>query len=81
MASPGKERRRVGGIISTPLHSGEPGPTISAQAGSILRSNVNERSRAGDRGLRLRSPPAHPLQGDPEELPHPRRQVEGGHAP
>ena len=38
-ASRGKERRRVGGIISTPLHSGEPGPTISAQAGSILPSN------------------------------------------
>jgi len=74
----------MGGLPSTPLPLGLAGLVIAKPASILFTGGQRNVSRGAGANLAVGSPPisapAPSLQGDPEELPHPRRQVEGGNA-
>jgi hypothetical protein len=78
----GKERRRVGDRLDA-AHSAWSGRIVITKPVDPTREQVNEMSAAAAGAYRAVgsqpiSAPAPSLQGDPEELPHPCRQLEGG---
>jgi hypothetical protein len=69
-----EQRRRVGGSSRRRSRSARPRPDHDRQAGRSLRQRQSTKCPS-----RLRAAGRLILRADPEEVPHSRRQVKGGH--
>src|SRR5215470_18373455 len=78
----GEQRRARQHRDATPLSNSGRGIVIAKAnfdpTSQPSTKSQKPRSSLFSRPRKPRSPVQHALQGDPEEVPHPRRQVEGG---